>query len=139
MIFVDTSFLYALASTTDADHERVREVFETLDAKRLPDLCVTTNHVVAEAITLARSSSGHEHAVQLGERLYAESLARIHWTTPDEEREAFAYFKKHRDKDYSFVACLSFVVMQARGILEALTLDGDFTHRFVARPGPRPR
>jgi predicted nucleic acid-binding protein len=139
VIFVDTSFFYALASTADADHERVREVFETIDPKRLPDLCLTTNHVVAEAVTLARSSSGHDDAVQLGERLYAETLARIHWTTPEEEREAFAYFKKHRDKEYSFVDCVSFVVMHAGGIMEALTLDADFTHRFVARPGPRTR
>ena len=30
MIFVDTSFFYALASANDPDHERVREVFEKL-------------------------------------------------------------------------------------------------------------
>jgi hypothetical protein len=71
-----------------------------------------------------------------GERLYAERLARIHWTTPEEEREAFAYFKKHRDKDYSIVDCLSFVVMERDGIREALTVDSDFTHRFTARPSP---
>jgi len=26
--------------------------------------------------------------------------------------------------------------MEKLGITEALTLDGDFAHRFVARPGP---
>ena len=105
MIFVETSFFYALASTPPTPTMSASgKSSRTLDAKRLPDLCLTTNHVVAETITLARSSTGHEHAVQLGERLYAESLARIHWTTPDEERAAFAYFKKHRDKDTSSIA-----------------------------------
>ena len=139
--FVDTSFFFALANANDADHERVRQVFEELDLKRLPELCVTTNHVVAETITLARDIRvlGHDSAVRLGERLYAEKLARIHWATPEEEREAFAYFKRHHDKDYSFVDCLSFVIMGKLGITEALAVDSDFTHRFVARPGPRPK
>jgi hypothetical protein len=26
--------------------------------------------------------------------------------------------------------------MEKLGIHEALTVDGDFTHRFIARPGP---
>jgi hypothetical protein len=34
---------------------------------------------------------------------------------------------------------VSFVVMEAQGIAEALTIDSDFTHRFLARPGPKPR
>lgn len=32
--------------------------------------------------------------------------------------------------------CLSFLVMEKRGIREAWAVDEDFTHRFVARPGP---
>ena len=32
----------------------VREVFESLGNRRLPDVLLTTNHVVGETITLAR-------------------------------------------------------------------------------------
>ena len=67
----------------------------------------------------------------------AKKLAAIHWTTPDEERAAFEYFKRHKDQAYSLVDCLSFVVMEKLGIREALAVDSDFTHRFVARPGPK--
>jgi predicted nucleic acid-binding protein len=49
---------------------------------------------------------------------------------------AFACFRKHRDQVYGFVDCVSFVVMEKRGITEALTVDPDFEHRFIARPGP---
>ena len=59
------------------------------------------------------------------------------WATPDEEREAFDFFKRHRDQTYSFVDCLSFVVMEKLGIREALAVDSDFTHRFIVQPGPR--
>jgi len=137
MVFVDTSFFFALASPGDPDHERVREVFETFDRGRLPHLWLTTNHVVFETITLARKLDGHRAAVRIGARLYREVLARIHWATAEEEKKAFDYLAKYQDKDYSPVDCLSFVVMEARGIQEALTLDGDFKHRFTARPGPR--
>ena len=135
MIYLDTSFLFALVSSKDEHHRRVVEVFKDFEGKRLSEVLLTTNHVVAETITLTRTL-GHEQAVRLGERLYAERLARIHWTTPQEEREAFGYFKRHRDKDYSIVDCLSFVVMEQQGIREALAVDSDFTHRFSARPGP---
>jgi predicted nucleic acid-binding protein len=138
MIFLDTGFLFGLMSTKDEHHDRVVAVFRTFKGLRLADHILTTNHVVAEALTLTRKL-GHDRAAMLGERLYGERLARIHWSTPDEERAAFAYFKRHRDQVYSFTDCLSFVVMEKLGIREALAVDSDFTHRFVARPGPRPR
>jgi predicted nucleic acid-binding protein len=110
--------------------------FETLDLKRRPDFCLTTNHVVMETIRLTQRNMGHAAAVEMGRRLYAETLARIHWTAPNEEQQAFD-LARHQDKGYSPVDCVSIVVMEAHGIVEALTIDQDFTHRFVTRPDPR--
>jgi uncharacterized protein len=136
VIFLDTGFLFALVSTKDEHHARVIEVLNTFKGARLSDELLTTNHIIAETITLLRKV-GHARAVSLGERLYGGKLARIHWTTPDEERAAFEYFKRHDDQAYSFTDCLSFVVMERLGIREALAVDSDFTHRFIARPGPK--
>ena len=113
------------------------EVQIALLTERLSELCLTTNHVVFESITLARGSLHHRAAVEMGERLYDESMARIHWATPEEEYEAFEYLKRYDDKEYSSIDCLSFVIMEKHDIKEALTVDRDFTHRFIARPGPR--
>jgi uncharacterized protein len=142
VIFLDTSFLFPLFARHDPDHQRVREVMEGFRGKRMADQVLTTNHVVAETITLVRykgsrqSKAAHALAVEVGSALHAGTLARIHWTTPEDERAAFAYFKKHADQEYSMVDCLSFVVMEQNGIREALAVDSDFTHRFTARPGP---
>lgn len=136
MIFVDTSFFFPLVSANDRDHPRVRQVFEGLGNRRLPDLLLTTNHVVAETITLARVRAGHDLAVRVGRYLYSEKMARIHWASPAEEKNAFEYLAKHRDKEYSFTDCLSFVVMDAFGITEAWAVDSDFAHRFAVQPGP---
>ncbi len=137
MIFVDTSFFFAFFSAKDPDHSRCRAVFETFKGQRLPELFLTTDHVVFETITLTSTRIGHERAVFVGERLYSEKMARIHLTNFDEQRGAFEYFKRHDDKHYSAVDCLSFVVMDKLGISEALAVDVDFTHRHLARPGPR--
>lgn len=142
MIFLDTGFLFAHVSEKDKDHARVNEVLEAHRGERLADFLVTTNHVVAETITLLSKRSHrdplirHDLAVKVGRQLYAGALAQVHHATAEEEREAFAYFERHRDKSYSIVDCLSFVVMENRGIREAWAVDEDFTHRFTARPGP---
>ena len=135
MIFLDTGFLFALVSKKDAHHKRVVDVFREFKSVRLADHLLTTNHVVAEAITLTLKI-GHSKAVRLGEQLYGEKLARVHWATPEEERAAFHFFRRHEDQTYSMVDCLSFVVMEKLSIREALAVDSDFTHRFIARPGP---
>lgn len=147
MIFLDTGFLFALFVEGDDDHGRVQEVFEGFRGQRLQDLLLTTNHVVAETVTLLRkrghpdSRVRHGLAVSVGEQLLAGTLGRVHRASVDEEGAALAYLAQHQDQDqdYSFVDCLSFVVMDALRITEALAIDSDFTHRFIARPGPRPR
>lgn len=145
MIFLDTSFLYALVAQRDADHHRVVEVMNEYRDRDLRTLALTTNHVVEETITLLRSSVhrdpgiAHDIAVQVGRDLYAGVFGRIHHVSPNEERDAFEYLARHRDKIYSLTDCLSFVVMDKQGITEALAVDSDFTHRFTARPGPARR
>ena len=142
MIFLDTGFLFAYVSENDKNHVRANEVLEAHRGQRLADLLLTTNHVVAETITLV-SKRGHRDprirhdlAVKVGRQLHAGVFGQVHHASSEEEREAFAYFEKHSDKSYSVVDCLSFVIMEKRGIREAWAVDEDFTHRFIARPGP---
>ncbi len=139
MIFVDTGFFLAFFSTRDAHHQRVRAVFDEFRGQALPQLLLTTDIVVLETITLARARVSHQLATYVGERLYSEKVAQIYRTNFEEQRAAFDYFKRHSDKKYSAIDCVSFVIMEKLGIREALAVDEDFTHRFVARPGPLKR
>ena len=103
-----------------------------------PGALVTTDHIVMETLTLIQTTvtrNAQARAVRVGEQLYSEKLARIYRTTFEEQLEAFAYLRQHKDKDYSSVDCLSFVVMLKLGIQEAWTFDDHFSHRFIARPG----
>lgn len=142
MIFVDTGFLYALVDERDQNHQRVIEVLGQYRNQDLEAVGLTTNHVVEETITLLRKRShrdrgvAHDIAVEVGQRLYDGVFGRVHHVTPSEERKAFEYFTRHKDKVYSMTDCVSFVIMDAYKITEALAVDVDFTHRFIARPGP---
>lgn len=72
MIFLDTGFIFAVFARDDANHQRVRAVMEEFRGRRLGEFVVTTNHVVAETITLLRSGVhrdarvAHEVAVRVG-------------------------------------------------------------------------
>ena len=143
MIFLDTGFLLALVSERDENHGRAVEVLNSFRDASLWDQVITTNHVVAEAITAVRFKAqphnlakGHALAVEIGRGLYDGAFGSIYEVSADEERSAFEYFARHQDKAYSFVDCVSFVVMDKLGMREALSVDADFTHRFIVRPGP---
>jgi len=143
--FLDRGFVFALVYADDVNHVRVREVLDRYRDRPLADFVLTTNHVVAETVTLLRRKAGsdsrvrHTLAARTGERMLAGAFGKVHHTTVEEERAALAYSARHEDKVYSFVDCLSFVLMDRLGIREAFTVNGDFTHRFVALPGPQPR
>lgn len=145
MIFLDTGFLFALFVNGDVHHERVREVFKIYRGRKLDELLLTTNHVVAETVTLLLKRAHpdvrarHEIAVRVGRQLLAGKLGRVHRPSSADEAEALEYLAKHQDQQYSFVDCLSFITMERLGIREALAVDSDFSHRFVARPGPKPK
>jgi hypothetical protein len=54
---------------------------------------LTTNHVIAETITLTRTV-GHTDAARLGDQLYNEKLARIHWASPRRRASGFRVLQK---------------------------------------------
>lgn len=136
MIFVDTSFFAALLLPKDANHRRAVQAVEDLGQVRLSAILLTTNNVILETITVARYEGNHKTAVRAAELLYSGTMARVYRTTAEDEAEAVAYLRRHDDKEYSAVDCLSFVIMLKHGISEAFSFDDDFSHRFVMRPGP---
>lgn len=136
MIFVDTSYFHALFEPSDDNHRHALKEAQGFRGRHLPDLFITTDLVVMETITLTRRRGTHRQAVFVGDHLFNERSARIYRTTFEEHRAAFEILRRHQDKEYSTIDCLSFLVMEKLNITEALTFDSDFSHRFTVRPGP---
>ena len=123
-ILLDSSGIVCLLSPNEKFHEMARHVMRGLDDQRRPLL--TTDHILGETYTLLKARRKHQfiHAFR---SLLDSGGIQVAWTDGDAFKAAEQYFLRHADKNYSFVDCLSFVVMKERRITEALTADHHFT------------
>ena len=96
---------------------------------------VTTDYVLAESLTLLRARGLHEAAIELGERILSQRLARLVWVTPDDVQKAWVFFQ-YRDKAWSFVDCVSFAVAQRLKIKDAFAFDDHFRQLGTLRVHP---
>jgi len=133
-IFLDTGYLIALETANDQHHEAAQRHWWRF-IKGSPRL-VTTSYVFDEVVTFFNSRGRHAKAVEVGRRLLqSPSVHLVHVDTGLFE-EAWRYFQKRPDKDYSLTDCVSFVVMEREGIQEALTFDGHFDQAGFRRLPP---
>ena len=130
-IFVDTSAWYALLDKNDADHYAAVKFYDSLVHP-----LVTSNYIADEVITLARIRLGYKVAVEVGQKLWDESIANLIRVMPEDEKKAWEIFVKYRDKTFSFTDCSSFALMERIGITEVFAFDEHFTQygSFVVLP-----
>ena len=130
-IFVDTSAWYALLDKNDANHYAAVKFYDSLVHP-----LVTSNYIADEVITLARIRLGYKVAVEIGQKLWAESIANLIRVMPEDEKKAWEIFVKYRDKTFSFTDCSSFALMERIGITEVFAFDEHFTQygSFVVLP-----
>ena len=133
-VFVDTGYLLALELANDQNHQRALSHWQRMRAE-LPRL-VTTSYVLDEVVTFFNSRGFHTKAVEVGERLLRSPSVNLIHVDEALFRAAWHYFRKREDKAYSLTDCVSFVVMEERGIRQALTFDKHFVQAgFAVLPG----
>lgn len=125
MIFFDTSAFYAMEVEADANHQKAMAVKESI-LKNKYGMPVTTNLVIAEAITLLRFKAGLREAVAFGEKVFASRILTIVRVNESLEAKALELFKKYSDKVLSFTDCVSFAVMEELRISKAFAFDEHF-------------
>ena len=130
-IFVDTSAWYALLDKNDANHYAAVKFYDSLVHP-----LVTSNYIADEVISLARIRLGYKVAVEIGQKLWDESIANLIHVMPEDEKKAWEIFVKYRDKTFSFTDCSSFALMERIGITEVFAFDEHFTQygSFVVLP-----
>ncbi|HEV3049444.1 MAG TPA: PIN domain-containing protein [Longimicrobium sp.] len=122
-LFVDSAFLIALVAADDQYHTRATEYWRRVSRTTL---LLTTTYVVAEVLTFFKARRRHSTAVLIGNLLITSGWVELLHVDQDLFRAGWEYLIKHGDKRYSFTDCISFVVMQSRGLREALTFDTHF-------------
>ena len=134
-LFIDTAGWMACADAADPACLPTRTARDR--ALERGQLLVTTDYVIDETLTLVCLRLGLTAAEAWWAQVEASSRLRVEWVGPARADSARHLFFRHRDKDFSFTDCTSFIVMQELKLREALTTDGHFEQAgFDATPGP---
>jgi len=137
-LFMDTAGWMACADGADPAHTRCCAARD--GALEAGQTLVTTDFVVDETLTLVKFRLGLRAAATWWQQI--DRSARVRWERIDTDRfeKARQLFFQHRDKNFSFTDCTSFVIMREARLTHALTTDRHFRQMgFQVVPGPRVR
>lgn len=123
-VFLDTSFAIALSSITDQNHIKAVQIANQLEANKTH--LVTTQAILLEIGNALSKQKYRIAAIQILESLETDPNVEVVLLTNDLYKAAFNLFKQRKDKEWGLVDCISFIVMQNRGITDALTADHHF-------------
>jgi predicted nucleic acid-binding protein len=123
LIFVDTSFWVALRMRRESHHDAAAALFAEHHAAAL----ITTTLVIGETWTFLNRRSGHSAALDFLDRAQAAERLDVLSLSADHEAEAFAFLRRHDEREYSYVDATSFAVMRGLRLRRVLAFDGDFS------------
>jgi hypothetical protein len=118
-VFADSYCWLALLNCKDADHERVAAIDP-------PGRLVTSWPVLLEVMDALSSPRAHQVALQLWHHVHCDPLTIIMILDADLLNRGISLFRERPDKSWSLTDCITFVIMQDRGVVEALTADRHF-------------
>jgi len=127
-VFIDTSAFYAIVDKDDANHETASEIINKLVGEKAE--LYTSNFILSETYTLLRNNVGHSKTIDFIEKA-RDSLRIIHISEDIEER-AIQILKKYSDKDFSFVDCTSFVIIEDLKFQKTFAFDKHFKQYGLA-------
>ncbi len=126
-IFIDTWAWYALIDRNDRDHKLAKSTNKQLLQEGYQ--LVTTNFVLAEAITLIRYHLHHAAAVQLWQVIQAtvaDGVLEFIRVNELHEQAAWQIFQRYHDQTFSYTDCTSFAVMKNLQLSQVFTGDKHF-------------
>lgn len=123
-VFVDTAGWVALLHRGDALHERAVAVYQQLitDGYAL----VTSSLVLVEVASAFAVARLRHLAIELERRYQATTIGQLVWVDETLSERGWELYRARPDKHWSLVDCVSFVIMQDRNIILALTEDHHF-------------
>lgn len=123
-VFLDTAFALALANPNDLLHGRATLLADQVEAARTR--LITSRAVLREIGNALAKLRYRAASVQLLTALETDPNVEIVSLTDDLYDRAFQLYRARPDKEWGLTDCVSFVVMQDRGLTTALTPDRHF-------------
>lgn len=121
--FLDTSYLVAITHKRDQYHKQAVELSKTL---KKPVRLVTTSAVLMEFGNMLSSVHLRDKAFRYIQLLQDDRQTEIVPVSQELFESTLAMFGKYQDKDWGLVDCMSFLVMNEKGVTYALTSDEHF-------------
>jgi predicted nucleic acid-binding protein len=128
-VFVDTGYILALVNENDRHHAEAVALSQKFDGQPI----VVTDAVLLE-IGNALSRMDRDAAVQIIEDLRESPGVTVVNLTPELFESAFDLYRRHTDKQWGLVDCVSFVVMRSLGLTTALAFDQHFVQAGFVTP-----
>ncbi len=130
-VFVDTSAFVSFMDCKDPYYDEALQTFRSVQQRNVE--IITTDFVFDETITVVQSRVGHGAAVSAGNHILNSTVITLYWLDTEIKLRAWEYFRRHRDKSYSFTDCTSFVLMKDMGIRHYIAFDGHFRQAGFVR------
>ena len=122
--FLDTAYALALSLEQDNFHSKARELSQRYKSE--PYRLVTTRGICMEIGNALSKLRLRALCVALLTSFEDDDRIEIVPLTEELYAKAFALYQTRPDKEWGLIDCISFVVMQERGITDALTSDEHF-------------
>jgi uncharacterized protein len=119
--FLDTGAIYALADKNDIDHGLVRDVYRDHKWR-----FVTHDLVLIEAFSLITKRHNKQAAIQIVGGLRNSSRIEVVPVTPSLLEAAWGRCGRFADKEWDWIDCTSFELMERHNLTKALSLDHHF-------------
>lgn len=123
-VFLDASYAIALSSFSDSFHQQAVNLASELEAAKTR--LITTRAVILEIGNTLAKQRYRQAAVKLLNAFEADPNVEIAPLSEDLYARAVKLYRERPDKEWGLTDCVSFVVMQERGITAALTTDEHF-------------
>lgn len=123
-LFLDTSYAVALAVRTDPFHHKARAISSGIELKKAK--LVTTRAIALEIGNSLAKQRQRPGAVQLLDSLDSDPRIEVVPLSDSLYRRGFDLFRQRMDKEWGLTDCISFLVMQDRGLTDSLTTDHHF-------------
>lgn len=123
-VFADTGYWIALLNPGDSLNARARE----LSSAQQNQTIVTTEMVFTELLNHESRTGAHKRRLtaQAVTTWAAGPLVKVLPQTSEQFQRALELYQARPDQAWSLVDCASFIVMEERGITEALAFDRHF-------------
>ena len=127
-VFIDTSYFLALVNSRDKYHETAK----TMAAQVSPPF-ITSEAVLFELGNALAKPPHRVLAIQVLRQIRADTSIEIVSIGSDLFAQTVAFYQSRPDKAWGLTDCSSFVIMQQRGLREALTADAHFEQAGFTR------